>query len=107
MESSYFDATAGVNVLLVNENGVVNHCVVNENVVMNACHHDPENKTSRSTAQEDGQVNVSPPNTEYSADIDSAAESGDASEAHHESPQSSIRTDCARTARLQRRMGAH
>ena len=108
MDLGLSDATADVNVLVANENGEAIHCVEienggenetvvvnvyhhdhvyeneNENVVVNVFHHGHENEASMITAQRDGQANVSLPCADYSAEIDSAVESGDASEAHHE-----------------------
>lgn len=49
-------------------------------------HHDleNENETSTGTAEQREQANVLPSRDEYSAEIYSADENGDASEAHHE-----------------------
>ena len=110
MDLGLSDATADVNVLVADENGEAIHCVeienggenenfvVNayhhdheyenenkhENVVVNVFHHDHENETSTRTVKRDGLANVSLPCAEYSAEIDSAVECGDANEAHHE-----------------------
>ena len=72
-----------------NENVVVNayhhdHEYENKNVVVNVFHHDHENKTLTRTAQRNGQANVLLSCAEFPAEIDSAVESGDASEVHHE-----------------------
>ena len=83
MLSGHTDVNAGVNVLVVNKNGEKNDDV-NETVVVNTCHHDRENETLMSTAHQDGRANASPLCTNYPAKIDSAVESGIASEAHRE-----------------------
>ena len=83
MLSGHTDVNAGVNVPVVNEDGETNDGV-NETVVVNTCHHDRENETLMSTAHQDGRANASPLCTDYPAEIDSAVESGVASEAHCE-----------------------
>ena len=83
MGSGHPGAVAGVDVLVVNENGETNDDV-NETFVVNTCHHENENETLMSTAHQDGRANASPLCTDYPAEIDSAVESGIDGEAHRE-----------------------
>ena len=83
MLSGHTDVNAGVNVLVVNENGETN-ADVNETIMVNTCHHDHLNETLMSTAHQDGRANALPLCTDYPAEIDSAVESGVASEVHCE-----------------------
>ena len=81
MGSGHPGAVAGVDVLVVNENGeairdaenenyaVINGVVnensgVNEIVVLNVCHHDRVNVILSRTEHQNGQANVSPPRAE-------------------------------------------
>ena len=83
MLSGHTDVNAGVNVLVVNEDGETNDDV-NETVVVNTCHHDHENETLMSTAHQEGRANASPLCADYPVEIDSDVESGIAGEAHRE-----------------------
>ena len=83
MLSGHTDVNAGVNVLVVSENGETNDDV-NETVVVNTRHHNHENETLMSTTHQDGQANASPLCTDYPAEIDSAVETGIAGESHRE-----------------------
>ena len=56
----------------------------NESVVMDMDHHDYENGIAMRIAQHDDQANVSLTYPEYSAELGSAVENGDASGVHHE-----------------------
>ena len=90
MASVHPDASVDVNVLVVHENDEVIHTVEgdhdheNESVVMDMDHHDYENGIAMRIAQHDDQANVSPTCAEYSAELGSAVENGDASGVHHE-----------------------
>ena len=90
MASVHPDASVAVNALVVHENDEVIHKVEgdhdheNESVVMDMDYHDYENGNAIRTAQHDDQADVSPTCAEYSAEIDSAVENGDASGVHHE-----------------------
>ena len=80
MESSYPDAPANVNVLVVNENDKMMHDVENsndveiENVVVTRYHHDRENDNSLRSVRRHGQANESPPYTEQPTETGSVAE---------------------------------
>ena len=54
-----------------------------ENVVVTSYHHDRANETLLRSAREDGQANVSPPNTEHPTETISVIESDDAIEVPH------------------------
>ena len=104
MASVHPDASVDVNVLVVHENDEVIHTVEgdhdhenesvvmdlfhrvyeNESVVMDMDHHDYENGIAMRIAQHDDQANVSLTYPEYSAELGSAVENGDASGVHHE-----------------------
>ena len=105
MDSSHPDIIANVNALVVNESDEMMKDLNNRNnvnieiVVVTGYHNDRDNEALIRGARRDDKANVLPLCTESSAEIGSAVEIDDASEARRGQSWLFVYRDCARTFR--------